>query len=73
MGRVQGWPLHAEFKHRVTAETIGVIGVRIPRGELIDTLGSEVPSGMINIGRMALIMDGGGQALGEPHLPVDPA
>jgi hypothetical protein len=39
MGRVQGWPLHAEFKHRVTAETIGVIGVRIPRGELIDTLG----------------------------------
>jgi hypothetical protein len=39
MGRIQGWPLHAEFKHRVTAETLGVIGVRIPRGELIDTLG----------------------------------
>jgi hypothetical protein len=28
---------------------------------------------MINRGRMALLMDGGGQALGEPHLPVDPA
>ena len=43
MGRVQGWPLHAECKHRGTAATIGVIGVRIPRGELIDTLGEEVP------------------------------
>ena len=73
MGWVQGWPLHAEFQHRVTAETLGVIGVRIPRGELRDTLGEEVPSGMIHRGRMALIMDGGGQARGEPHLPVDPA
>jgi hypothetical protein len=73
MGRVQGRPLHTELKQGVVPETIGVIGVRIPRGELIDTLGSEVPSGMINIGRMALIMDGGGQALGSPHLPVDTA
>lgn len=43
MGRVHGWPLHAEFQHRVTAETLGVLGVRIPRGALIDTLGDEVP------------------------------
>ena len=39
IGWVQGWPVHAEFEQRVTAETIGVIGVRIPRSELIDALG----------------------------------
>lgn len=43
VGRVQGRPLYPEFAHRVTAEAIGVIGVGIPRGDLIDALGQQVP------------------------------
>jgi len=38
VARVQGRPLYPEFAHGVTAEAIGVIGVRIPRGDLIDAL-----------------------------------
>ena len=48
--RVQGAPLDPEFEERVTAETVGVIPVRIARGDLIDALGQEVPQWMINIG-----------------------
>ena len=69
----KGQPLHAELKHGVMPEAIGIIAVRIARGDLIDTLGQEVPQGMVNIGRMPLIMDGGGQAFGEANLAVDPA
>lgn len=43
VGRVQGRPLYPEFEHGVTAEAMGVIGVRIPRGDLIDALGQQVP------------------------------
>ena len=43
VGRIQGRPLHPEFEQGISAETIGVIGVCIPRGELIDALGSQVP------------------------------
>jgi hypothetical protein len=47
---VQGRPLHSEFAHGVMAEAIGVMGVRIPRGDLIDALGQQVPQGMVNRG-----------------------
>ena len=43
LSRLQGRPFHSEFEQGVTTETIGVIGVCIPRGELIDALGSQVP------------------------------
>ena len=39
VGRIQRRPLHPEFEQGVTAETIGVIGVGIPRRDLIDALG----------------------------------
>jgi hypothetical protein len=68
---LQGRPLAPECAHRVTTETVGIIGVRIPRGTLIDALGSQVPYGVINRGRMALIMNGDGETLGQPNLPVN--
>jgi hypothetical protein len=56
--------LDPELEHRIVPEAIGVIPIRIARGDLVDPLGQEVPQGMINIGQMALIMDRRGQALG---------
>jgi hypothetical protein len=40
---VQGRPLDTELKEGVTAKGIGVIRVCIPRGDLINTLGQQVP------------------------------
>jgi hypothetical protein len=71
VGRVPGRPLAPEFAHGGTAEALGGIGVGIPRGDLIDALGQQVPYGMTNIGLMPLIMDGGGEALGQANLPVN--
>jgi hypothetical protein len=53
------------------AETVGVIPVRIARGDLIDALGSEVAQRMGNRGRMLVSMDSGREALGQPDLAVD--
>ena len=53
-------------------ETIGIIAVRIPRGDLIDTLGEESPEGMIDIGSMTLLPDSSRETLGQPNLTVDP-
>ena len=52
-------------------ETMGIIAVRIPGGDLIDTLGQQVPQGMINIGGVPFIMDGSGKAFGEAKLAID--
>jgi hypothetical protein len=37
VGRIQGRPLHPKFAQGVTAETLGVIGVCIPRSDWLDT------------------------------------
>jgi hypothetical protein len=39
---LQGGPLHTELKQGVVPETIGIIAIRIPRSDLVDTLGQEV-------------------------------
>ena len=70
LGRIQGPPLHPELEYGVMAETIGVIGVRIPRSDLIDALGEEVSQTMVDIGRMAFITDRRCKALGQPHLTI---
>ena len=44
---VQGEPLTPQFEHGIMAETIGVISVGIARGDLIDTLGGDVPNELI--------------------------
>jgi hypothetical protein len=69
--RVQGASLDPEFEHGVMAETIGVIGVRVTRGDLINALSQKVPQGMVNIGLMALVVDSGREALGQPNLTVN--
>jgi hypothetical protein len=69
--RLQGKPLHAELKQGVVPETIGIIAIRIPRSDLVDTLGQEVPECMIYIGLMSLVLYSGGKAFGEANLAVD--
>jgi hypothetical protein len=54
------------------AEMMGIIRVRIACSQLIEALGPQGPQGMINIGLMALSMDGSGEALGQPHLTIEP-
>jgi hypothetical protein len=68
---LQGRPLHPEFAQGVTAEGIGVIGGRIPRGDLLDTLGQQVPSRMINLGWIPFVVYSGCEALRQTHLPID--
>ena len=68
---LQGRPLNAELKHGVVPETLGIIAVGIPGGDLIDTLGKEVTEGVVDIGRMPLVLHGSRKAFGEANLAVD--
>jgi hypothetical protein len=68
---LQRGPLHAELQQGVVPETIGIIAIRIPRSDLVDTLGQELPEGVINIGLLPLIVDSGSKAFGEANLAVD--
>jgi hypothetical protein len=43
VGWLQGGPFHPEFAQGGTPQTMGVIGVRISRGDVRDALGPEVP------------------------------
>ena len=52
-------------------EAIGIIAVRIPGGDLIDTLGQEVTERMVDIGRMPLVLHGSSKTFGEANLAVD--
>jgi hypothetical protein len=54
------------------AEMIGVIGVRIAGGQLIEALGQQVPQRMSNRGLMAFIMDSSSEALRQANLTIDP-
>jgi hypothetical protein len=69
--RIQGAPLHPEVEQRVVAEVIGVIGIRIPGGDLIHALGQQVPQGMINRGGVPLAMESSCEALCQANLTVD--
>ena len=68
---LQGGPLHTELKQGVVPETIGIIAVRIPGGNLIDTLGQEVTERVVDIGRMPLVLHSSGKAFGEANLAID--
>jgi len=59
------------FSRSLEVHDLRVIPVRIARGDLSDTLGSEVSQGMIHRGRMPLSVESGGEALGQPDLAVD--
>jgi hypothetical protein len=71
VGRIQGRPLHPEFEQGVPAETIGIIGIRIPCGDLIDALGAEVSQRMINRGLMPFITHRRREPLGQANLTVN--
>jgi hypothetical protein len=62
--------LHTELKQRITPEAVSIIAVRLAGGDVIDTLGPEVAQGVINVGRMARIVDGGREACGEANLAI---
>jgi hypothetical protein len=64
--------LAPELEPRIVPEAIGVMPIRIARGDVGEPLGQEVPQGMSNRGPMALLMDRRGQALGETPLAVYP-
>jgi hypothetical protein len=68
---LQGRPLDPELEQGVVPKAIGSIAVRIPGGDVIDTLGKEGTEGMVDIGRMPLVLYGSGKACGEANLAVD--
>jgi hypothetical protein len=53
------------------SETIGIVAIRIPGSDLVDTLGQEGMEGMIDIGWVPLVLYGGGKTCSEANLPVD--
>jgi hypothetical protein len=65
------WAFAPELEHGVVAEMLGVIGVCIPRGDLINALGQQVPQGMVNIGWVPCIVDSGCEAFRQANLTVD--
>jgi hypothetical protein len=72
VGGIERGAFDTQLKHRIVPKTVRIIAVRIPGGELIDPLGEEVPECMVNVRRVALVTHGGGQALGQADLTVNP-
>ena len=67
----QGRPLHAALQHGVVPATLGIIAVRIPGGNVIDTLGQEVTERVVDRGRRPRGLHRRGKACGEAHLAID--
>ena len=65
--------LHAELQQRIATAAVGSIAVRLAGGDWIHTLGQEVAHGVIKVGRMACIVDGGREACGAATLAIDAA
>ena len=68
---LQRRPCHTALQQGGVPETLGIMASRIPRGDLRETLGQEVPERMIYIGLGALVLHSGGKAVREPHLALD--
>src|SRR5215471_6075082 len=71
LGRIERYAFHTQLKHGIIPEAVRIIAVRIAGGNLVDTLGEEVPERMVNIRRVALVTHGGSQALCQADLTVD--
>ena len=71
--RIQGALVEPQLEHRVRAQRIGVIGILIRASDLEDALGQQVPQVMPDIRRVAVVIEGRSQALGQANLAVDPA
>jgi hypothetical protein len=68
---LEGWPLHAARQQGVVPEALGSLAVRIPGGEVRDTLGEEVTEGRGDRGWRPLVLSSSGKAFGEADLAVD--
>lgn len=71
LGRIERYAFNTQLKHGIIPEAVRIIAVRIAGGNLVDTLGEEVPERMVNIRRVALVTHGGSQALCQADLTVD--
>jgi hypothetical protein len=68
---LQGEPLHAELQQRVVPETLGIMAIRIPGGDVINTLGQAVTERVVAIGGLPLGLHSGSQAFRQAHLPIN--
>ena len=68
----QRQPFHPQLEHGVMPEAIGIVAIGIAGGAVVDTLREEIPEGMVDGGRMPLIMDGRRKAFGETTLAIEP-
>jgi hypothetical protein len=66
-------PLHAPRQQGIVSETIGILAVRIARGEVIDPLGEKVTQGRGQIRRMSPVAHCGGPTFRAAALAVYPA
>ena len=71
LGGIERDAFDTQLKHGIVPETVRIIAVRIAGGDLIDTLGEEVPEWMVNIRWVTLVTHGRGQALCQADLTVD--
>jgi hypothetical protein len=69
--RLQRGPLHAALQQGVVPEAIGIIAIRVPQSDLVDTRSQEVPARVISRGLMSLVLHSGGKAFGEANLAID--
>jgi hypothetical protein len=66
-------PVHAPLEQRVTAQAIGVVPIGIAGSDRIDTLGQEIRQRVLNVGRMARVVEGCREAWSEANLAVNAA
>jgi hypothetical protein len=52
-------------------ETLGIIAIRIPGSDVLETLGHEVTERVVDRGWMPLVLYSSGKAFGEANLAVD--
>ena len=71
LGGIERDAFDTQLKHGIVPETVRIIAVRIAGGDLIETLGEEVPERMVNRRWVALVTHGRGQALCQADLTVD--
>lgn len=69
--RLQRGPLHAALQQGGVPEALGIIAIRVPQSDLVDTLSQEVPERVIYLGLMSLVLHSGGKAFGEANLAID--
>ena len=68
---IQGLAIHPQLEKGTFAQGVGVIAILIAAGDLVNALGQQITQRMIGIGRMALIVEGLCQAVGEADLVVN--